>query len=293
MADHVLENSALRVTVSDAGAELVSVLDKASGSERIWTADPSVWNRHAPILFPFVGRVAESRYRIGTAEYPMKTQHGFARDLVFALESTGSASVTHLLESCPETKAIYPYDFRLSVTHALDEADPRLLHIRWQVENRSQEEMRFSIGGHPAFLLPAGADKQSCFLRFEADDNLRCFHVDGATGLAHPDCLRLLRPQAGLVPFQESIYDTWIFPAAQVRSVSIAGPDGQDYVTLSCPGFPFLAVWAKESGPFICLEPWFGRTDDRGFRGSLSEKPGEQCLAPGQSWEANYTIRFF
>ena len=163
MADHVLENSALRVTVSDAGAELVSVLDKASGSERIWTADPSVWNRHAPILFPFVGRVAESRYRIGTAEYPMKTQHGFARDLVFALESTGSASVTHLLESCPETKAIYPYDFRLSVTHALDEADPRLLHIRWQVENRSQEEMRFSIGGHPAFLLPAGADKQSCF----------------------------------------------------------------------------------------------------------------------------------
>ena len=29
---------------------------------RIWTADPAVWNRHAPILFPFVGKVTEARF---------------------------------------------------------------------------------------------------------------------------------------------------------------------------------------------------------------------------------------
>ena len=56
---HILENEALKLCIDDAGAELCSVLDKASGCERIWTADPSVWNRHAPILFPFVGKLTD------------------------------------------------------------------------------------------------------------------------------------------------------------------------------------------------------------------------------------------
>ena len=59
MAIHTIENDVLRVSVADEGAELVSVLDKRSGEERIWQADPAVWNRHAPILFPFVGKVVD------------------------------------------------------------------------------------------------------------------------------------------------------------------------------------------------------------------------------------------
>ena len=36
MAEHVMENDFLRVTVSDHGAELISVWDKERGQERIW-----------------------------------------------------------------------------------------------------------------------------------------------------------------------------------------------------------------------------------------------------------------
>ena len=50
----MLENEYLKITVADAGAELISVWDKTTGRECIWNADPAVWNRHAPILFPFV-----------------------------------------------------------------------------------------------------------------------------------------------------------------------------------------------------------------------------------------------
>ena len=50
MNTHVIENDLLQVTVSDAGAELISVIDRDRGSERIWIGDPAVWNRHAPIL---------------------------------------------------------------------------------------------------------------------------------------------------------------------------------------------------------------------------------------------------
>ena len=38
MAEHVMENGFLRVTVSDHGAELVSVWDKERKTERIWQA---------------------------------------------------------------------------------------------------------------------------------------------------------------------------------------------------------------------------------------------------------------
>ena len=74
----ILENSELRIGIADKGAELSSVVDKATGGERLWTADPAVWNRHAPILFPFVGKLTGGKYRIGGREYPMKTQRGIA-----------------------------------------------------------------------------------------------------------------------------------------------------------------------------------------------------------------------
>ena len=53
-----------------------------------------------------------------------------------------------------------------------------------------------------------------------------------------------------------------------------------------------LGVWANPNGPFICLEPWFGRTDDVGFAGTIAEKPGIQRLAPGAAMEMGYCIEF-
>ncbi|HEX5350989.1 MAG TPA: aldose 1-epimerase family protein, partial [Trichococcus sp.] len=55
--EFVIENQHLKVTVKDKGAEITSVISKRSGIEYIWQADEKVWNRHAPILFPFVGRL--------------------------------------------------------------------------------------------------------------------------------------------------------------------------------------------------------------------------------------------
>ena len=58
----VLENEKLKIQVSDDGAELCSVYDKVRGREALWTADPKYWARHAPVLFPFVGKVNGGHY---------------------------------------------------------------------------------------------------------------------------------------------------------------------------------------------------------------------------------------
>lgn len=288
---HILENDALVVRVDDNGAELCSVLDKASGAERIWTAAPEIWNRHAPILFPFVGKVTEGRYRVDGREYVMKTQHGFARDMVFdCTEETGS-SVTHRLLPTAAVREIYPYSFRLTVQHALDAKNPRLLHIFWDVENCGEDCMYYSIGGHPGFLMPEGVRKEDCSLVFPGRDHLSYFGADSA-GFALPAAQHTLTLSDGHALYQADIPDTWIFEGQAIDSVGIALPDGRPFVSMHCEQFPMLAVWANPRGPFICLEPWFGRTDDAGFTGTLTEKPGMQTLQAHRVKSIAYSIEF-
>ena len=285
MPVHILENENLKAQVSDAGAELISVFDKKRQIERIWTGDPAVWNRHAPILFPFVGKVTEGKYRIGNKEYPMKTQHGFARDMDFACVEEDAQCVTHCLAANEWTRAVYPCEFRLTVRHRLEGTK---LRVEWTVENAGGEGMYFSIGGHPGFLLPEGVRKEDAFLLFPGADRLTCISASKA-GYALPEKKTL---PGGTVRYREDIPDTWIFEDGQVKQAGIALPDGKPFVMMDCAQFPMLAVWANPKGPFICLEPWFGRTDDEGFTGTIDRKKGIQFLDPGAKKEIAYSIDF-
>ena len=287
MANHILENEYLRVTIADAGAELISVWDKTSGQERIWTADPAVWNRHAPILFPFVGKVYEGVYRIGQREYAMKTQHGFARDQVFTCVDETDTAVIHALTASPQTLEIYPYEFRLTVCHRLLGKE---LSIKWTIENLGNEKMFFSIGGHPGFRMPEGIQKEDCLISFPSMKELHYLSANPA-GYILPQ-VKTLSLKEGFAAWQADIPDTWIFEDHQVQTVGIAYPDGTPFVTLHCETFPTLAVWANPQGPFICLEPWFGRADDDGFTGAVDQKKDMQALNAGGKSDISYTIEF-
>ena len=287
MANQMLENEFLKVTVADAGAELISVWDKASGREHIWNADPAVWNRHAPILFPFVGKVKDGKYRIGEKEYAMKTQHGFARDQVFTCVEKTETALTHRLIAAEQTKAIYPYEFQLTVCHRLS---GKQLTIEWTIENLGEETMYFSIGGHPGLMVPKGIRKEDCLISFPGKTELQYVSAN-AMGYILPQ-KKTLSLRDGFAAWQADIPDTWIFEDHQLQSVGIVGPDGTPYVTLHCETFPMLAVWANPDGPFICLEPWFGRADDVDFAGTIDQKKDIQSLSAGAKREIAYTIAF-
>ena len=93
---HTLENDQLCVTISDHGAELSGIFDKKNDREILWNADPSHWKRHAPVLFPNVGRYYEDHCLINGKTYT-SGQHGFARDMEFICVEETENSVTHLL----------------------------------------------------------------------------------------------------------------------------------------------------------------------------------------------------
>ena len=294
MAMRVLENELLKVMIADSGAELSSVYDKEKQTERLWDANPEVWNRHAPILFPFVGKVVGGVYRIDGQEYEMKTQHGFARDMEFECVEATETSVTHRLLPTEKTKQLYPFDYELLVTHKLDAENPRLLHVNWEVKNNGSDVMYYSIGGHPAFTVPVkeSKERENYYLEFPGREELTYISVNPANGFVDTEKEYSLKLENGFVKFFDGLYDTLIFDFQNIQKVRIANPDQTPYVTVDCSEFPLLGIWAKETGNFICLEPWAGRADNDGFTGNIDEKVAEQKVEAGCSAKISHTIEF-
>ena len=159
---HTLRGDGIAATINAQGAELSS-LRNAEGRELLWQAGPQ-WPRHAPILFPIVGRLKNDRLRHDGKTYPM-TQHGFARDRRFAWVEQGTQSCKLALSDDAETRARYPFAFRLEVTYAVDGAD---LEVGFEIINTGDEMLPASLGGHPAFNWPLvpGLPKEAYTLTF-------------------------------------------------------------------------------------------------------------------------------
>src|SRR6202000_1276495 len=113
---HTIRGDGITATVLAHGAELSS-LKTAEGTELIWQAGPE-WRRHAPLLFPIVGKLKNDQLRHGGKSYPM-TQHGFARDSRFEWVERGAASCRLVLTDNAQTRSHYPFAFRLTATYAL------------------------------------------------------------------------------------------------------------------------------------------------------------------------------
>ncbi len=82
-----ISNGRVTATIKAAGAELCSLKD-AHGHEVLWQAGEE-WPRHAPLLFPIVGKLKDDVLRHRGQVYAM-TQHGFARDQRFQLDRAGT-----------------------------------------------------------------------------------------------------------------------------------------------------------------------------------------------------------
>lgn len=314
-----LENAYLTVQISELGAELTGIYDKERGHETIWQANPEFWDRHAPILFPFVGKVNGGYYRYKGRKYPMG-QHGFARDLMFTLIRCTDTSATYDLVSNEKTREVYPMDFDLRITYILDD---NVLTVQWDVFNPSSDEpLYFSIGGHPGFNVPIlpGTVKNDYFVLFEQEgmggeefepaSHLRYILIDPETAGADADNVRMLDlsggrrrdtedgrvvPQLapGMLKLTEHMFDNdaLIFDGSQITRASILYPDRTPYVRLTCRDFPSFGLWSKSAkAPFVCLEPWIGRVDNKGFDGELKDRFEEQKLDPLGHFHREYSI---
>ncbi len=288
-----IENDFLKIAVSDHGAELSSIYDKKREKELLWQADPAFWNRHAPILFPFVGNVVNDEYRYNGKTYHMSS-HGFARDMDFEFAGKTSDSISFKLKATSQTLEKYPFDFELVVTHKLI---ANSIIVIWEVKNSSENEpMFYSIGGHPAFRCPINDnEKRTDYkVKFKDKNELSYVLIIQETREVDHENPTVLPLKDSYLDITEHIFDkdALIFDDNQVREVSLCTPDGKPYITMNCEGFPSFGLWSKPSSEahYVCLEPWIGRCDNKGFRGELPEKYGVQRLEACSSRTISYKI---
>ena len=282
---HTLRSDGVTATVLAQGAELCS-LKTAQGLELLWQAGPE-WRRHAPLLFPIVGRLKNDQLRHQRKLYPM-TQHGFARDSRFEWLERGPGSCQLVLTDTTETRSRYPFAFHLTVTYVLRE---NALEVVLQIANPGRETLPASIGGHPAFNWPlvAGVSKESYRLTFAEQEPAPIRRLEEGLLRTAPEPSPI---RGNTLALSERLFDddAVILDSLASRSVRYAADSGPS-LEISWEGFRELGIWSKLGGaPFLCIEPWRGFASPSDFDGEFADKPGIMRVAPGEAKVLKYRI---
>ena len=286
---YTIENDFLKVTVDSLGAELHSVIRKKDGVEHMWQPQPDSWQRHAPVLFPYIGRLQDGCYRVKEKPYQADI-HGFCKDMDHTLiRHTENTVVLELCDS-EQTLALWPFRFRLESAFTL-EGDT--LHQTITVENPGQEELSFSVGFHPGFAVPFDSSHQATdyYFGFDKNESPLCLSCD-ANGKCG-ETVAYLGANIQTVPLQEHLFDNDSFNMTGLRShtLGIYEKDSGRGVVCAIADFPYTAIWSRPGMPrFVCIEPW--HTLPAGDIPDWEDKPAAAVLAPGEDWSTTLSMSF-
>ena len=257
-----------------------------------------------PILFPFPNRIRDGRFSWEGKEYQLPPNdpagrnaiHGFACRRPWRVVDHGANNAGAWItgefwaaHDAPETRPLWPADYRLRVTYRLGAG---ALRIEAVVENPDQIPLPCGLGYHPYFRVPFAEGGTAADCRVEAharlfwelEDNLptgslkpvppECdlSHPQPFEGLQRDDLLRALEPaiageHAGLV-LRGRVQQ----PAA-----------GVEVRVLSSAAFRELVVFTPPHRQAVCLEPYTCPTDAMNLRRQGIDT-GLIVLEPGGRW---------
>ena len=285
-----LSNGIIAIEVAEHGAEMRSLTKE--GRQYLWTGDAKFWGRCAPILFPAVGRPFRDEIHVDGTVYPLK-QHGFARDSEFKVLAEDKESIRlQMVES--ERSQAYPYRLGLEVCYRLE---GQAVTAEWTVKNLDDKEAFFQIGAHPGFLLPDFDPERAVngYVRlYDKNGKLVApvLYSDLEDGNRIPKDHKVMLLRETPLMARTFIHDALIIEKGQVTKVELWDRHCDLLLTVDCPQAEAFGIWApyKEGCPFVCLEPWCGLTDPKGFTGDISAREYIHSLAPGGTYTFTYTI---
>ena len=290
--EFILENDQLRVTVTTRGAQVRSVVHKSDGVEHIWCGDPEIWGFHAPILFPFAGRLKDMTMEVKGQVLENCPPHGFDRSIEHTPVRWDQHFVELELTENEQTLARWPFRFRLVSTFTL-EGDT--LHHTLTVENPGDEDISFGIGYHPAFAIPFDQDHRAedYVIRFENVESPLCFYC--SSGLLG-EKLYYLGKNIRQIPVNEELFASGghVMTGLSSRTVGLYEKDTGRGVVLSIRNFPFVVLWSKErmTPRFVCIEPWNSTPSPINGSYKWEEKPAAALLEPGEAWSTTLSTSF-
>lgn len=273
-SQHTISSSRYKITINSLGAELSGLYWKSSRHNWIWNGES--WKRHAPVLFPIVGRLKGDSYTVDGKTYEL-SQHGFARDTEFSVVESDSRSITFKMTSSEQTLAKYPYQFEFFVRYEVSDDD---VAVSFRV--RSEREIFFSCGWHPAFSFP---NQESLLGNMQVTGASSDFSYQllNAEGLIEP----LITDETAPLVVQGSTFqkDALIFINGLGDLVELSSKKAGVRISMHTGGASQFGIWSKNPAEFVCLEPWWGCADLlEASQNDLPSKFGIQHVVPSQEW---------
>ncbi|MBS6385621.1 MAG: aldose 1-epimerase family protein [Atopobium sp.] len=293
-----ISNGSLTASIDTMGAQLMSL--RKGESEYLWQGDSNWWPRRAPVLFPIVGVLKDSKAESAEGTISL-ARHGLARLNQFEVVEQSPSSVTLQLKSTEETRKSYPYDFELKLIFSV--AGDTLTQT-YEVTNPANVVLPFTLGAHPAFNIPIpgveAASLDQYHLLFTrswtsfgpsiTDEGL-CDYTTPQRLIVNSDTLPLsweLIDREKTITL-EDVPDRRITLATSTETHSEAHGIQMDF-----EGFDYLGIWSAAPGcPFVALEPWCGIADTVDCDGIFEHKPGIMCLEPEQSITKTLSVKVF
>ena len=293
-----ISSNSLTASIDTMGAQLMSL--RKGESEYLWQGDSNWWPRRAPILFPIVGVLKDSKAESAEGTISL-ARHGLARLNQFEVVEQSPSSVTLRLKSTEETRKAYPYDFELKLIFSVD---GDTLTQMYKVTNPANVVLPFTLGAHPAFNIPIpgveAASLDQYHLLFTrswtsygpsiTDEGL-CDYTTPQRLIVDSDTLPL---SWELIDREKTITLEDVPDRRITLATSTEAPSETHGIQMDFEGFDYLGIWSAASGcPFVALEPWCGIADTVDTDGVFEHKPGNICLESGQSVTKTLSIKVF
>ncbi|WP_372633167.1 hypothetical protein [Cohnella sp.] len=306
------ETSALAVTIVPAlGSKIVSLTNKATGREWLWSSGKPLGNRGygSPFgegdgsgwdeMFPGINACVYPDVPWQGLEVP---DHGEVWSLPWRAEQMGDESL-----KCSVEGRRFPYALDKSVSFAKDDT----LRIDYTVTNLSDSPFSFLWAAHPLLKVEEGmvlrvpSGLETIEMTYSAGERLGGFGARRAWPIAEPDAssdapegerdgpidLSRVEPNAGRYAekyyFADKLTEGW---------AELLDPASGEAVTFRFPvdRVPYLAVWANYGGYdghyHVAIEPATGAMDDLAY--AMNERRTAVVAPRGQyRWHLEISVR--
>ena len=286
---YTLKNSEMEVQVSSKGGELVSLRD-ADQTEYIWIGDARYWKRHAPQLFPCIGRLTNNHYKMDGTLHEMG-QHGFLRDYELTKVEESDVSLHLQLQSDASTRQLYDRDWTVDIFYRLC---GKTLSVKFQVRNCDTRTMRFGYGIHPGFNVPLNPalrfeDYRLDFHEVSTPKQMELTERYTISGGMHDYTLE----EGRYLPLQHSLFNhDAIILKDMPHTVTLGSQKDEKKVTVTFPDMPYLGIWhvPETDAPFVCIEPWSSLPSTDGVIDEFETKPDFITVEPEETYTNSWSI---
>ena len=224
-------------------------------------------------------------------EYLMD-RHGFALSREFKCIHEGDSKIIFELRENETTLSMYPYRFRLIVTHSIKNDG---FITEYNVENTDNKPVFFSIGGHPSFNAPFDGIG-------EFSDHRIVFPCKVTTSKAlttdvgnEKTATEGQEYETDTIKLSHELFNNGAIyiENAELNMVQFVNEKTGNGFDFFFNGFCVLALWTfpGKNAPFICLEPWHGMGESKEHSGLFTEKKYVISLNPNESYSASYGIK--